>query len=242
MPSKSLLELGAVTTIQAADRYYVVRGSGDFYITGQSLIDAIGGGGSPGLPVWEYTSGALEAGKFTTDSADIDATTVITFSDTSDYGINAAFLSYLIAGPLGISINLIGPNGDGAYLQGVSYASVGGGHQFTVGSTGSGSWSGDYQMSIAPRTVDILDNVVLTVCGVAPDNDGNVNAPPADTGWLANGDTGSKTAVIPGALDLSNLGAALNGLAAGTGDAFVAIGEKVKALEAAGVANLRPNA
>lgn len=42
IPGKTLLELGAVTTIEATDRYYVVRGSGDFYISGASLNNIIG--------------------------------------------------------------------------------------------------------------------------------------------------------------------------------------------------------
>lgn len=66
MPSKSLLELSAVTTIEDADRYYVVRGAGDFYITGASLLAAIPQtetgwaepeqGGNPGSELLDYVA------------------------------------------------------------------------------------------------------------------------------------------------------------------------------------------
>lgn len=64
----------------------------------------------------------------------------------------------------------------------------------------------------------------------------------ADTGWTANADNGTKTSVIPSTATIDALQSALNIVAAGFGDAFVAVAEKAKALEAVGVANKRPNA
>lgn len=63
-----------------------------------------------------------------------------------------------------------------------------------------------------------------------------------DTGWTANADSGSKTAVIP--VNSGTIQTALNTLSAGAGDAFVAVQSKVKAIEAALAltAPLLPNA
>lgn len=64
----------------------------------------------------------------------------------------------------------------------------------------------------------------------------------ADTGWTANADGGSKTVSIPSNATLAAMQAALNVVAAGFGDAFVATAEKCKALEAALVTFKVPNA
>lgn len=63
-----------------------------------------------------------------------------------------------------------------------------------------------------------------------------------DTGWTANADGGDKTKVIPSNATLAAMATALNALVAGFGDAFVASTEKMKALEAALVALVLPNA
>lgn len=63
-----------------------------------------------------------------------------------------------------------------------------------------------------------------------------------DTGWTANSDAGDKTAAIPSSATLDAMQAALNLVVAGFGDAFVASAEKTKALEAALVARVTPNA
>lgn len=63
-----------------------------------------------------------------------------------------------------------------------------------------------------------------------------------DTGWTANADGGDKTKVIPSNATLAAMATALNTLVAGFGDAFVASTEKMKALEAALVALVLPNA
>lgn len=64
----------------------------------------------------------------------------------------------------------------------------------------------------------------------------------ADTGWTANSDAGSKTAIIPASATLSAMQAALNLVVAGFGDAFVATAAKAKALEDAAAAFKVPNA
>jgi hypothetical protein len=61
-----------------------------------------------------------------------------------------------------------------------------------------------------------------------------------DTGWTANADSGSKTASIPA--NSGTIQAALNVVSPGAGDAFVAVQSKVKAIEAALVGKLLPNA
>lgn len=64
----------------------------------------------------------------------------------------------------------------------------------------------------------------------------------ADTGWTANADAGDKTKVIGTNASLAAMEAALNLVLAGFGTSFVAVAEKVKALEDALVNALAPNA
>lgn len=64
----------------------------------------------------------------------------------------------------------------------------------------------------------------------------------ADTGWTANADAGDKTKVIGTNASLAGMEAALNVVLAGFGTSFVAVAEKVKALEDALVNSLAPNA
>lgn len=71
---------------------------------------------------------------------------------------------------------------------------------------------------------------------------GAITLVPPDTGWTANADNGTKTAVIPASATIAAMQAALNLVVAGFGDTFVAVAEKAKALEAVLVANKRPNA
>lgn len=68
------------------------------------------------------------------------------------------------------------------------------------------------------------------------------NIPVVDTGWTANADGGSKSAVIPSSATLATLQTAMNLAVAGSGDALAAGLAKIKAIEAALVALLLPNA
>lgn len=63
-----------------------------------------------------------------------------------------------------------------------------------------------------------------------------------DTGWTANADSGDKTKSVPTSATLSTVATALNLVVANAGTALQATAEKVKALEAALVALLAPNA
>lgn len=63
-----------------------------------------------------------------------------------------------------------------------------------------------------------------------------------DTGWTANADNGDKTVVIGSTATLDTIATALNIVTAGAGTQLENIAQKVKALEAALVANKRPNA
>lgn len=64
----------------------------------------------------------------------------------------------------------------------------------------------------------------------------------ADTGWTGNADSGTKTAVVPSTASLTTLAGLMNIAVAGSGDAFLAVAEKLKAIEAVLVAGKRPNA
>lgn len=68
------------------------------------------------------------------------------------------------------------------------------------------------------------------------------NIPVVDTGWTANADGGSKSAVVPSSATLATIQTGLNLAVAGAGDALAATAAKVKAIEAALVALLLPNA
>jgi hypothetical protein len=70
----------------------------------------------------------------------------------------------------------------------------------------------------------------------------NVTSITQDTGWTTNADGGDKTQVIASTAMLTALQAALNALVPGAGDAFIAVAQKVKALETALASNLLPNA
>lgn len=65
-----------------------------------------------------------------------------------------------------------------------------------------------------------------------------------DTGWTANSDAGDKTKVIPATATLATFQTNLNATLTGMGDAFFAMAQKIKALEAAAAAAspLLPNA
>lgn len=71
---------------------------------------------------------------------------------------------------------------------------------------------------------------------------GNAALIPAGTGWTANADGGDKTAVIGSTATLDAIATALNLVTAGAGTQLENIAQKVKALEAALAAQLRPNA
>lgn len=71
---------------------------------------------------------------------------------------------------------------------------------------------------------------------------GNAGLIAADTGWTANGDSGSKTVAIGNTATLDAIATALNLVTAGAGTQLENIAQKVKALEAALVNSLRPNA
>lgn len=64
----------------------------------------------------------------------------------------------------------------------------------------------------------------------------------ADTGWTANADAGTKTAVIPSTATIAGLVTALNLVSPQLGTILAATAEKVKALEDALVNSLVPNA
>lgn len=92
---------------------------------------------------------------------------------------------------------------------------------------------GTYSLSVLGAT-----SGVISVNGA----NGAITLVPPDTGWTANADNGTKTAVIPASATIAAMQAALNLVVAGFGDSFVAVAEKTKALEAVFVANKRPNA
>lgn len=63
-----------------------------------------------------------------------------------------------------------------------------------------------------------------------------------DSGWVANGDVGDKTAVIPSEAAVATIITAANLAVSGLGDWLDAVADKVKAIETALAANLIPNA
>lgn len=69
-----------------------------------------------------------------------------------------------------------------------------------------------------------------------------INGLTDDTGWGTDGDNGDKTVAIGSSTSMATLQAALNTLAAGSGDALVAVSKVVKALKTALNAGLLPNA
>lgn len=71
---------------------------------------------------------------------------------------------------------------------------------------------------------------------------GNAGLIVADTGWTANADSGSKTVAIGSTATLDTIATALNLVTAGAGTQLENIAQKVKAIEAALVNSLRPNA
>lgn len=64
----------------------------------------------------------------------------------------------------------------------------------------------------------------------------------ADSGWIGNADTGSKSSVIPSSATLATIQTGLNLAVAGAGDALAATAAKVKAMETALVSFKVPNA
>lgn len=97
--------------------------------------------------------------------------------------------------------------------------------------------------SVVAFTISELGTGVGTLTGYTFDKAVTApNIPVVDTGWTANADNGSKAAVIPAAATLATIQTAMNLAVAGSGDALAATAAKVKALEAALVALLLPNA
>lgn len=142
-----------------------------------------------------------------------------------------------ILAAVGVDLGWSNSDGSGAYIYG--------GQTFRLIKIATNEW---YMTTIRPIfgtgivLVDGLGQTSIAAAGtdyVAPGGAGTVVA---DTGWTANADSGDKTDVIPSSATLAGYAAALDLVASGLGAAFVNTAEKVKAIEAALAAGVRPNA
>lgn len=190
---------------------------------------------APGLPVWTYTAGAMAAGKFKTDSANIDSTSYIDLSydpvnGAEDFAANFVYYKK----PFFVILT----DGDGESIQ-FRVDTVEDRELSTVIRLSgawiypySGLWSGAYQFSVG----GLFD---FTYISSVNGSDGPaITIVPPDTGWVANADVGSKTSAIPAMPDTSGLEALSSGFSAWA----EAMDDKLKALQEALATNLRPNA
>ncbi len=108
-----------------------------------------GGGGSPGLPVWTYTAGAMGAGKVTTDNVTISLTGSIVLSKNAKNGGLVNYLTLLGSLPIGGFLVLTNSAGKSYAFQILSRSS--GADSITISVTViaavADAWSGDYQLS-----------------------------------------------------------------------------------------------
>jgi hypothetical protein len=101
----------------------------------------------PALPIWTYTAGMISLGLFKTDNALIQNTSSLEFT-TQDKGGSTGWSSLLQTLPSGTSIILTGAGGTVSVFS-IATATPSGDNTIFAGSmqVGSGSWSGDYQIS-----------------------------------------------------------------------------------------------
>lgn len=172
------------------------------------------------LPVWTYTAGAMAAGKFKTDNSTPTSVSSISFSDASKTGDQTweGFFNNSIS--VGCLIGLTNSSGVPYFYRVTGIVDNTGFTTLSVAqvSAASTAFSGDFYVTFA------LAHLIF------------------DTGWTANSDVGSKTAVIPDDATLNAMVAALNLVASGFGDAFVAVADKVKAIESTLATGILPNA
>lgn len=113
----------------------------------------------PALPVWTYTAGVIGSGLFTTNNALIQNTSSMEFPE-NDQGGSVGWGSVLQSLPAGTSIILTNSSGVVAAF-GASSITPNGGNTIFAGSmqVGSGSWSGDYQLSFVYANQVTLDSL-----------------------------------------------------------------------------------
>lgn len=181
--------------------------------------------GSPGLPVWTYTAGSMADGKLTADAATMVLTGLISVAAIPKAGASSALSGYFSAAVVSsarIAFTSTGSGKTSIFTLQSSAVDAGDRTNFeaSLSSGDSGTWSGDYTVTI----VSLFSSLVT------------------DTGWTANADSGDKTAVIPSTADLGTIASALDLLVAGAGAALLATAQKCKAQETGFANNLRPNA
>lgn len=139
-----------------------------------TTLSAAGSGGAAALPVWTYTATSLGLGLFTTDNALISSTSQIVLSSTDKSG-SAPWSGLLTSLPAGTSIVLTSSTGATALFQVESPTLVGDDVQFNVFlQAGSGSWSGDYQVTFLYAFQVTLSYIYsISSPPIAPFPDGN---------------------------------------------------------------------
>lgn len=195
------------------------------------------GGGAAQLPSWTYLSGAsptIVPGKFGFDTASVGAATHLFLSNFAKNNSTVDLSSVLSTYPYYL-IWLTDASGKSwaANIYALDSSTVDYTEFYFNWITVPTTLSGDYALSLAPAS-----SFVTSVNG----SNGAITVVPPDTGWTANADTGDKTAVIPNNATIAAMQAALNLVVAGFGDAFVAVSDKVKAMEDVLASNKRPNA